>query len=278
MTLDALFAPRAVAVIGASNRELTIGYRIVQNLLEFGYTGAVYPVNPKGGEIRGLPAYPAILDTPRPVDVAHIVVKNTAVPDCVADCARHGVRAVIVNTAGFRETGDAGAALEDRLVALAQQTGMRVFGPNCQGIINTDPTVRAYCNFTFTRPVPGHISIVAQSGGIGEGLNQRITELGAGVRYYASNGNACDVSIPEILTYFGQDAQTRVIVVYIESLADPRAFLEAAAAVAANPPAAATDCHTGRPGATSCVVSSKRATPAPTATEAASTSIATLVP
>ncbi|MEW6252335.1 MAG: CoA-binding protein, partial [Planctomycetota bacterium] len=258
MGLDQLFAPRAVAVIGASNRELTIGYRIVQNLLEFGYTGAVYPVNPKGGEIRGLQAYPSILDTPRPVDVAHIVVKNTAVPDCVADCARHGVRAVIVNTAGFRETGAAGAALEDRLVALAQQTGIRVFGPNCQGIINTEPTVRAYCNFTFTRPVPGHISIVAQSGGIGEVLNQRITELGAGVRYYASNGNACDVSIPEILTYFGQDAQTRVIVVYIESLADPRAFLEAAAVVASRKPvlaikagrtaegAEAAASHTGR--------------------------------
>jgi len=236
MGLNALFAPRAVAVIGASNRELTIGYRIIQNLLDFGYTGPVYPVNPKGGEIRGLKAYPSILDAPEPVDVAHIVIKNTLVPDCVRDCARKGVKAVIVNTAGFREIGAEGVMLEEQLVAIARETGIRVFGPNCQGIINTDPTVRAYCNFTFTRPRPGHISIVAQSGGVGEVIHQRITELGVGVRYYASNGNACDVSIPEIIQHYAQDAQTRVIVVYIESLPDPRAFLEVATTVSRTKP------------------------------------------
>jgi acyl-CoA synthetase (NDP forming) len=236
MGLDALFSPRAVAVIGASNRELTIGYRIIQNLLDFGYTGPVYPVNPKGGEIRGLKAYPSILDTPDPVDVAHVVIKNTLVPECVKDCAKKGVQAVIVNTAGFREIGAEGAALEDQLVAIARETGIRVFGPNCQGVINTDPAVRAYCNFTFTRPAPGHISIVAQSGGVGEVVHQRIAELGVGVRQYASNGNACDVSIPEIIQHFGQDEQTRVIVVYIESLPDPQAFLEVATAAARRKP------------------------------------------
>ena len=236
MALDALFSPRAVAVIGASNRELTIGYRIIQNLLDFGYTGPVYPVNPKGGEIRGLKAYPSILDTPDPVDVAHVVIKNTLVPECVKDCAKKGVQAVIVNTAGFREIGTEGAVLEDQLVTIARETGIRVFGPNCQGVINTDPAVRAYCNFTFTRPAPGHISIVAQSGGVGEVVHQRIAELGVGVRQYASNGNACDVSIPEIIQHYGQDEQTRVIVVYIESLPDPRAFLEVATAVARRKP------------------------------------------
>jgi acyl-CoA synthetase (NDP forming) len=236
MKLDALFSPRAVAVIGASNRELTIGYRIIQNLLDYGYTGPIYPVNPKGGEIRGLKAYPSIVDVPGPVDVAHVVIKNTLVPDCVRDCARKGVQAVIVNTAGFREIGADGAALEEQLVTVAQETGVRVFGPNCQGIINTDPAVRAYCNFTYTRPTPGHISIVAQSGGVGEVINQRITELGIGVRQYASNGNACDVSIPEIIAHFGQDPQTRVIVVHVESLPDPRAFLDAAAAVSRQKP------------------------------------------
>ncbi len=236
MRLDALFSPRAVAVVGASNRELTIGYRIIENLLDFGYTGPIYPVNPKGGEIRGLKAYPSIRDTPEPVDVAHIVIKNTLVPACVEDCAKKGVKAVIVNTAGFRELGEQGAALEDQLVAIARKTGVRVFGPNCQGIINSDPAVRAYCNFTFTRPTPGHISIVAQSGGVGEVIHQRITELGVGVRQYASNGNACDVSIPEIIQHYGQDEQTKVIVVHLESLPDPRAFLEAATQVARRKP------------------------------------------
>jgi acyl-CoA synthetase (NDP forming) len=258
MALEALFSPRAVAVVGASNRELTIGYRIIQNLLDFGYTGPIYPVNPKGGEIRGLKAYPSILDAPEPVDVAHIVIKNTLVPACLEDCAKKGVKAVIVNTAGFREIGEQGAALEDQLVSIARKTGIRVFGPNCQGIINTDPAVRAYCNFTFTRPTPGHISIVAQSGGVGEVIHQRITELGVGVRQYASNGNACDVSIPEIVRHYGDDEQTKVIVVHIESLPDPRAFVEAATEVARRKPilamkvgrtaegARAVSSHTGR--------------------------------
>jgi acetyltransferase len=225
-----------VAIVGASNRELTIGYRIVQNLLEFGFSGPVYPVNPKGGEIRGLKAYASIRDVPGPVDVAHIVIKNTFVPACVEDCAAKGVQAAIVNTAGFREIGTNGAALEEQLLAIARRTGIRVFGPNCQGIINTDPAVRAYCNFTFTRPKPGHISIIAQSGGVGEVIHQRIAELGVGVRMYASNGNACDVSIPEIIAHYGDDEQTKVIVVHIESLADPRAFLDIARQVARRKP------------------------------------------
>ena len=236
MDLDALFSPRAVAIIGASERKLTIGHRIVENLLEYGYTGQVFPVNPKGGEIQGLKTYPSILDTPDPVDVAHIVIKNSFVPACVEDCAKKGVKAVIVNTAGFREIGDEGAALEDQLIALAKQTGIRVFGPNCQGIINSDPAVRAYCNFTFTRPEPGQISIIAQSGGVGELIHQRIVELGVGVRHYASNGNACDVSIPEIIQHFGRDGETKTIIVHIESLPDPRAFLDAATKVAHNKP------------------------------------------
>lgn len=236
MALDALFAPRAVAVVGASNRELTIGYRIIQNLQDFGYTGSIHPVNPKGGEILGLKAFPSILDVPESVDVAHIVIKNTYVPACVEDCAKKGVKAVIVNTAGFGEIGGEGADLEQQLIAVAKRTGIRVFGPNCQGIINTDPAIRAYCNFTFTRPSCGHISIVAQSGGVGEVIHQRITELGVGVRQYASNGNACDVSIPEIIEHFGRDEATKVIVVHVESLLDPGAFLKVTAEVARRKP------------------------------------------
>jgi len=258
MGLDALFSPRALAVVGASNRELTIGHRIIRNLLDFGYTGPIYPVNPKAPEICGLKAYPTILDTPSPVDVAHIVIKNTYVPACLEDCASKGVKAAIVNTAGFREIGDEGAVLEDELIAIARRTGIRVFGPNCQGIINTDASIRAYCNFTFTRPALGHISIVAQSGGVGEVIHQRIAELGVGVRQYASNGNACDVSIPEIIEHYGDDEQTKVIVVHIESLPDARAFLDIATRVARRKPvlamnvgrtsegARAVASHTGR--------------------------------
>ena len=234
--LDALFFPRSVAVIGASTKELSIGNRIIKNLHDFGYTGLVYAINPRGEEVRGLKPYTSILDVPEEVELAHIVIPGTYVPAAMEECGRKGVKVVIVNSAGFREIGGEGEELEGEVLAIAREHGIRVFGPNCQGIINTDREVRAYCNFTFTRPVEGAISIVAQSGGVAEMINQRFAELGTGVRMYASNGNACDVSIPEVIRYWGSDEATRVIVAHVESLSDPAAFLEAASEVAAHKP------------------------------------------
>jgi acetyltransferase len=217
-----------VAVIGASNRPLTIGYRIVQNLLDMGFTGSIYPVNPKDTRICDLPAHPSVLDVPDELDLVHVIVKNTLVPQVLADCGARGVRVAIVNTSGFKEVGPEGADLEQEILRVARQHGVRIFGPNCQGIMNTDPEVRAYCNFTFTRLIPGHISLVAQSGGVGEVINNRLYELQAGIRMYASNGNACDISIPEILEYWADDPETRVIICHVESLADPAEFLRVA--------------------------------------------------
>ena len=234
--LDGLFRPRSVAVIGASNRRLTIGYRIIQNLIDHEFNGPIFPVHPKAPYIKNLPAYPTILDVPAEVDLAHIVVKNTYVPQILADCAKKGVKAVIINTGGFKEIGEQGIQLEQEIVSIARETGIRVFGPNCQGIMNSDPEVRAYCNFTFTKLVPGHISLIAQSGGVGEVINNRLYELGAGLRMYASNGNACDVSIPEILEYMADDPETRVIICHVEKLRDPRHFLEVASKVSKKKP------------------------------------------
>jgi len=236
MTLDPLFRPRSVAVIGASNRQLTIGYRIIQNLLDHGFNGPVFPVHPKESEIRGLAAYPTILDVPEHVDLAHIVVKNTLVPQILGDCASKGVKAVIINTAGFKEVGGDGVELERQIVRIAEETGIRIFGPNCQGVMNSDADVRAYCNFTFTRLLPGRISLFAQSGGVGEVVHNRLFELEAGIRMYASPGNSCDVAVPEILRYWGDDPETRVIICHVESLADPRAFFEVAREVARKKP------------------------------------------
>jgi len=235
--LDSLFNPSSVAVIGASTRELHIGNRIIKNLLDFGYKGPIYPVNPKADEVRGIKAYGSILDVPEEqIDVVHMVIPSKYVPPEVDNCGAKGVKHIIVNTAGFKEIGPKGEALENDMLAKAKQHGIRIFGPNCQGIINSDPDVRAYCNFTFTRPDPGYISIVAQSGGIGEVIHQAFSEMGIGTRLYASNGNACDVSIPEILRYYGDDEQTRVIVLYAEGLSDPKAFFEVAQEVAAKKP------------------------------------------
>ena len=234
--LDALFKPRSVAVIGASSKELHIGNRVIKNLLDFGFKGKIYPINPKAAEIRGVKAYKSILDVEGPVDVAHMVIPAKFVPMAFEDCGKKGVKHIIINSGGFSEVGPEGAAIEDAFMEVARKYNMRVLGPNCQGVINSDPDLRAYCNFTFTFPDPGHISIVALSGGVAEVIHQGFSAMGVGTRIYASNGNACDITIPEIIRYLGEDNETRVIVTYVEGLKDPETFLDVAAEVAAKKP------------------------------------------
>ncbi|MDI6887309.1 MAG: CoA-binding protein, partial [Candidatus Thermoplasmatota archaeon] len=234
--LDPLFNPKSVAVIGASNKELTIGNRILKNLIDFKFKGELFPVHPKEELVRGLKAYKSILDIPQEVDLAHIVVKNTIVPSIVEECGKKGVKVVIINSAGFKEIGGEGIELERKIVEIGKKYGVRIFGPNCQGIMNTDKDVSVYANFTFTKIKPGNISILAQSGGVGEVINNRFSELGIGIRMYASNGNACDISLQEILKYWGKDEQTRVIVLHIESLNNPKEFMEIAADIARRKP------------------------------------------
>ncbi|OPY67708.1 MAG: succinyl-CoA synthetase subunit alpha [Syntrophorhabdus sp. PtaU1.Bin002] len=234
--LNTFFNPKAVAVIGASAKELHIGNRIIKNLLDFGFKGPIYPINPKVDEIHGVKVYKSILDVPTEVDVAHMVIPAPAVPQAIDDCGKKGVKLAILNGGGFAEVGPAGAAIQEDCLARAKRHGMRIFGPNCQGIINTDPNSRAYCNFTFTMPEPGSISIVALSGGVAEVIHQAFAEMGIGTRMYASNGNACDVSIPEIIKYYGDDEGTRAIVLYVEGLREPEAFMEVVREVAAKKP------------------------------------------
>jgi len=234
--LDSLFKPRAVALIGASTKELSIGNVIIKNLQRYNFTGPIYPINPKAPDIRGIKAYPTIFDVPGEVDVAHIVIPPPMVPQAVEDCGKKGVKNVIINTAGFKEMGAEGEALQNDFVERGKKYGVRIFGPNCQGIINTDPVYNAYCDFTFTYPKPGHISIVAQSGGVGAVIMQNLYDLDVGMRMYASNGNACDISIPEIIRYWGNDDETRVILLYVESLDDPKYFMDVAYEVAARKP------------------------------------------
>jgi acetyltransferase len=164
---------------------------------------------------------------PGDVDLVHVVVKPSLVPLVLRDCGKKGVKVAIINTAGFKEVGGDGIKAEEEIVKIAKETGLRLFGPNCQGIMNSDPEVNAYCNFTFTKLRPGHVSLLAQSGGVGEVINNRLFELDAGLRMYASNGNACDVSIPEIIEYWGNDPGTRVIICHVESLSKPSALTPA---------------------------------------------------
>ncbi len=247
--LESLFRPKAVAVIGASSKELSIGNRVIRNLIDFGFKGRIYPVNPSAGEIRGIPAYRSILDCPDGVDVVHMVIPAKFVPQAVDDCGKKGVKHIIINSGGFGETGAEGAAIEKDFLERARRYGIRILGPNCQGVINTDPEIRAYCNFTFTKPDPGFISILALSGGVAEVIHQAFAQMGVGTRIYASNGNAVDVTIPEIMRYLGEDEGTRVIVTYVEGLRDPANFMRTATDVAAKKPILAMKAGRTREGA-----------------------------
>jgi len=249
--LDALFRPKSVAVIGASSKELSIGNRVIKNLIDFMFKGSIYPINPKADEIRGVKAYKSILDVPESdgIDVVHIVIPAQFVPQAVEDCGKKGVKNIIINSGGFSEVGPEGEALEKDFLERAKKYGIRVLGPNCQGIINTDPEIRAYCNFTFTKPDPGFISIVALSGGVAEVIHQGFSEMGIGTRIYASNGNACDISIPEIIRYLGDDDGTRVVVTYVDGLRDPETFMEVAREVTAKKPVLAMKAGRTKEGA-----------------------------
>ena len=234
--LESLFRPKKIAVIGASSKELSIGNRVIKNLIDFGFKGDIYPINPKADEIRGIKAFKSITDCPDNIDVVHMVIPAKFVPQAVEDCGKKGVKNIIINSGGFSETGAEGEAIEKDFLARAANYGIRILGPNCQGIINSDPQIRAYCNFTFTKPEPGFISIVALSGGVAEVIHQGFAAMGVGTRIYASNGNACDVSIPEIIRYLGEDDGTRVIVTYVEGLRDPANFMQTVREVAARKP------------------------------------------
>jgi acetyltransferase len=234
--LDSLFRPKSVAIIGASTKDLSIGNRVIKNLVDFEFKGPVYPINPKADEVRGIKAYKSILECPDGIDVVHMVIPAKFVPQAVEDCGKKGVKNIIINSGGFSEIGPEGEAIEKDFLARAKKYGIRMLGPNCQGIINSDPEIRAYCNFTFTQPDVGFISIVALSGGVAEVIHQGFSEMGIGTRIYASNGNACDITIPEIIRYLGDDDGTRVIVTYVEGLRDPETFMEVAKDVAAKKP------------------------------------------
>jgi acetyltransferase len=234
--LDALFKPRSVAIVGASNNPLSIGHIVMQNLLDHGFRGPIYPINPKSPAIKSFKAYPAVSDIPDDVDLVNISIKNTLVPHIIEDCGKKGVKFAIVHTAGFKEVGEEGLKLERHIVEIARKYGMRIYGPNSQGIQNSDPSVSVYANFTFVPMSPGNISIVAQSGGVGETLKLHLYKADMGIRMYSSFGNEADVSMNEIIEYYGQDEDTRVIMAHIETLKDPAGFLEVASRITPKKP------------------------------------------
>jgi len=234
--LDALFKPKSVAIIGASNNPLSIGHIVMTNLLNHNFNGPIFPINPKSNFIKSFRAYPSVTDVPDDIDLVNISIKNTLVPAVLEECGKKGVKFAIVHTAGFKEVGAEGQQLEKQIVEIAHKYGMRIYGPNSQGIQNSDPEVSVYANFTFVPMSPGNISIVAQSGGVGETLKLHLYRIGKGIRMYSSFGNEADVSMNEIIDYYGQDEETKVIMVHIETLKDPAGFLEVAKGITQKKP------------------------------------------
>src|SRR5262249_13902956 len=224
--------PRSVAVVGAARHSGTIGGVLVENLVRCGFRGPIYPVNPAAREIAGLTAYPSVGAIGQPVDLAVIVVPAARVEEVVADC----VRAVVVISAGFGEVSGAGRDVEKRLVALVRSSGMRMVGPNCMGVLNTDPAIALNATFAPTWPPPGNIGMFTQSGALGLAILDTMRTLNIGMSSFVAAGNKADVSGNDLLSYWAEDPRTRVIVLYLESFGNPRQFARVAPAVAREKP------------------------------------------
>jgi len=234
--LDGLFRPKSIAVIGASNNPFSIGNIVIKNLVAYGFKGPIYPINPKSRSIRCFKCFKSVLDVPDDIDLVNVSIKNTLVPHVLRECGEKGVKFGIIHTAGFKEVGEEGIKREREMVELAHSLGMRLFGPNSQGIQNSDPEISAYANFTFVPQMPGNVSIIAQGGGMGELLKLGLWNVGLGHRLYCSYGNEADLTMPEILEYYGQDEGTRLIMMQTESFKDPAAFLEVARKITPHKP------------------------------------------
>jgi len=230
------FYPRAVAVVGASNRPNTIGNALVRNLRTCGFRGPIFPIHPSAPVIEGLPAYRRVSEVGQPVDLAVIAVPAPAVEEVVLDCARAGVRGVVVISAGFAESGPAGREAEQRLRHLVRSSGMRMVGPNCMGLLNTDPAVCLNATFAPSWPPHGNISMLSQSGALGLAILDMVRELGLGMATFVSVGNKADVSGNDLLCYWEADPNTKVILLYLESFGNPRKFGRIAPRVARQKP------------------------------------------
>jgi acetyl coenzyme A synthetase (ADP forming)-like protein len=235
--LDALFRPCSVAVLGASPRRESIGGTVLRNLVTGEYQGKVFPVNPAHEVVMSMKCYGSVLDIPDAVDLAVVIVRKDLALDVIRDCGEKGVRALVIVSAGFGETGTPeGREREAKLRGLLARYGMRASGPNCMGVINTEEAVRLNASFARLTPPPGPIAFVTQSGSLGESMLELAAERGAGISMFCSIGNRVDVDATDLVTYWDQDERTGVIAMYVESFLDPRRFIPIARRVTRRKP------------------------------------------
>lgn len=235
-SLDALLRPASVAVIGASHDRTRIGGRPIRYLLEAGYGGRVYPVNPKHRTVQGVPAFPRIDDVPEAVDLAVVAVPAPSVLATVEACAARGVRAAVIFSAGFAESGPAGRRLQQGLREIAAASGLRIVGPNCLGLYNSE--IGCFTTFSTTLedgfPAPGGVGLVSQSGAYGSHLSLLARQRNIGVRYWVTTGNEVDVSVPEVLGWLAERPDVSVIMAYAEGVTDRDGLIRALGAARAN--------------------------------------------
>lgn len=231
--LDPIFKPESIAVIGASSSPLKWGGRMTNRPLRTGYRGEIYPVNPSVEEISGLRSYKSILDIPQQVDLAIMTIPAHKTPHAMRECVEKGVRGVILITAGFAEIGDEGKAIEEEVVRIAREGGIRIVGPNCMGIWSSTGNL----NLAFEHaPRTGPISFISQSGTFGVFLSEIANLKGYGLSKFVSIGNQADLDAADYLEYLAEDDETGVIVFYMEGFKDGRRFFELAREVVKSKP------------------------------------------
>ena len=224
--LRAIFSPRSVAIIGATDRDMSINKRLLTNIVFNNFQGPVYPINPKRAVIHGIPAYKSVEDVPGPVDLAILLIPVHKTPEIIESCGRKGVKGLVIITAGFREIGGEGIEREKKLHEQCKKYGIRFIGPNCFGVINTNPAVRLNGTFSANNPLPGVAAFMSQSGALGEVLMDRANQVGLGISRFASLGNKTDVSAVDLIELWENDDDVKLYLLYIESIGHGRRFAE----------------------------------------------------
>jgi acyl-CoA synthetase (NDP forming)/RimJ/RimL family protein N-acetyltransferase len=235
-SIERFLHPRSVAVVGASRRQDTIGQALVRNLVTGNFTGRVYAVNPSSDAVSGMPAYASVNDIPGDVDVAIVAVPAEAVQDVVLDCAAKGVHGLLVISSGFAETGEEGRQRQRRLVGLARSYGLRLIGPNALGVINTDKATSLNASLSSLMPPGGRAGFFCQSGALGSAILEKVNNRGLGLSTFVSAGNRADVSGNDLLQYWEEDEATEVVLLYLESIGNPRKFSRIARRVSLRKP------------------------------------------